>query len=53
MKVVRIPTGLIMKHSSCKHLFGKWWYDTESKILVKGDKTLKQKTKEIQKVLDK
>ena len=53
MRIVRVPTCLIMKYPSCRHLFGKWWYDAENKLLVKGDKTLRQKTREIQKAIDK
>ena len=53
MKYVRVPTCLLMKMPTVKHLFGKWFWDTETKTLAKGDKTLRQKQKEIEKVLDK
>ena len=51
---VRIPTNLLMKMPTVKHLFGKWFWDTETKKLAKGDKTLRKKQKEIlKKTLDK
>ena len=49
MKYNRIPTNLLMKMPTVKHLFGKWFWDTETKKLAKGDKTLHQKLKEIEK----
>ena len=52
MKYARIPTGLLMKMPTVKHLFGKWFWDTQTKQLAKGDKTLRQKEKEIKKVLE-
>lgn len=51
MKYARIPTCLSMKMPTVKHLFGKWFWDTETKKLAKGDKTLHQKKKEMEKVL--
>ena len=50
MKIARIPTCLLMKMPTVKHLFGKWFWDTETKRLAKGDKKLRQKTKEIEKI---
>jgi hypothetical protein len=50
MKYARIPTGLLMKMPNVKHLFGKWFWDTEAKMLAKGDKTLRQKQKEVGKI---
>lgn len=50
MKYARIPTCLLMKMPNVKHLFGKWFWDTEIKMLAKGDKTLRQKQKEIEKI---
>lgn len=47
MKYVRVPTCLLMKMPTVKHLFGKWFWDTETKMLAKGDKTLRQKQEEI------
>lgn len=49
MKYARMPTGLLIKMPTVKHLFGKWFWDTETKTLAKGDKTLKKKLKEISK----
>lgn len=53
MKYVRIPTGLLMEMPTVKHLFGKWFWDTKTKRLAKGDKTFRQKQKEIEKILKK
>lgn len=50
MKYARVPTCLLMKMPTVKHLFGKWFWDAETKQLAKGDKTLRKKQKEIEKV---
>jgi hypothetical protein len=44
-----IPTCLIVKIPTCKHIFGKIWFDTEARVFVKGDKTPKQKKRELKK----
>lgn len=44
-----IPTCLIIKNPTCKHIFGKIWFDTETRTFVKGDKTPKQKKRELEK----
>ena len=51
MKYARIPTCLLMKMPTVKHLFGRWFWDTETKKLAKGDKTHRQKKKEMEKIL--
>lgn len=42
MKVIRIPTNIIVKeiipHRNVIHLFGKYYYDKDFKIILKGDK---------------
>lgn len=51
MKVYRIPTCLILKYPNrFKHLIGKWFWDRAEKCFVKGDKTPKQKKKELEKM---
>lgn len=48
MKYARIPTCLLIQMPDVKHLFGKWFWDTKIKRLAKGDKTPRQKQKEIE-----
>ena len=42
-----LPTCIIMKIPTCKHIIGKIWFDTETRVFVKGDKTPRQKKKEL------
>lgn len=49
MKYKRIPTNLLMTMPTVKHLCGKWFWDSELKMLAKGDKTFRKKKKEIEK----
>lgn len=48
MKIRRIPTCIIVKHRNVIHLFGKIWWDKETKTFLKGDKTIRQKKKELE-----
>lgn len=42
-----LPTCIIIKIPTCKHIIGKIWFDTEARVFVKGDKTPRQKKKEL------
>lgn len=48
MKIYRIPTCIIAKRENAIHLFGKVWWDKETKTFLKGDKTIRQKKKELE-----
>ena len=47
-----LPTCIIIKIPTCKHIIGKIWFDTETRVFVKGDKTPRQKKKELKKGAD-
>lgn len=49
MKICRIPTCIIVRRKNTIHLFGKFWWDKETKTFLKGDKTIRQKKKELEK----
>lgn len=44
-----LPTCIIMTIPTCKHIIGKIWFDTETRVFVKGDKTPRQKKRELKK----
>ena len=48
MKYYRIPTCILIRRESCVHIIGKWWWDKIAKCPVKGDKTIRQKRKELE-----
>ena len=47
MKIYRIPTCIIVRRKNIIHLFWKVWWDKETKSFLKGDKTIRQKKKEL------
>ena len=49
MKIYRFPTCIIVRRKNIIHLFWKVWWDKETKSFLKGDKTIRQKKKELKK----
>lgn len=44
----RLPTCIIVRRDSCINLFGKWWWDNMMQCFVRGDKTIRQKMRELE-----
>ena len=47
-EILHVPTVLIVRRPSCRHLFWKIWWDEPAHCFVKGDKTIKQKMRELE-----
>lgn len=45
----RLPTHIIVRRESCVHICGKWWWDNMMQCFVRGDKTIRQKMRELEK----
>ena len=48
MMYYRVPTCILVRRESCVHIIGKWWWDKLTRCFAKGDKTLRQKKKELE-----
>ena len=47
-EILHVPTVLIVCRPSCRHLFGKLWWNKTTHRFLKGDKTIKQKMRELE-----
>ena len=44
----RLPTNIIVRRDSCIHICGKLCWDNTMKCFVRGDKTIRQKMRELE-----